>query len=388
MYPRRQAGSGRHHERDVAEPQARPSQCGPWSTRPVGPCRADTSSADADKPRRGDPVYVPASTGWEEPPGLRDRLSTTRGNSAPATKKRKAATTGQPRPAEQLEPAEPAGSQAKIERPRCGRCPASREATSCEVVSFDFDKVKLRGKTSHPRGCAASPHYETCLATRWLRRTSFCGEWRRSREGGWLHPSTLKETLGLFEGLIDGDATADASRRPPYKFGGRTRTHQTVLSPPTCPRKTKSPPGARAAAATEVSGGQHGAFGGRPGREPRPKRKRRPRQHRSSDVTTGYAVSAWTLVGAPGSMPRGTWARRRGRATPRRPSVTPRRQARARRRHVSSTAEPRPCHLSVDPGRVTQVRAAWNMGSATWSSHAAETQCLPTSTGLGEPPGT
>ena len=96
--------------------------------------------------------------------------------------------------------------------------------------------------------------------------------WRRSREGGWLHPSTLKETLGLFEGLIDGDATADASRRPPNKFGGRTRTHQTVLSPPTCPRKTKSPPGARAAAATEMSGGQHGASGGGPGRsDPRPR---------------------------------------------------------------------------------------------------------------------
>ena len=94
-----------------------------------------------------------------------------------------------------------------------------------KVVSFDFDKIELRGKTSHPRGCTTTPHYETCLATRWLRRTSFCGEWRRSREGGWLHPSTLKETLGLFEGLIDGDATADASRRPPNKFGGRTRTH-------------------------------------------------------------------------------------------------------------------------------------------------------------------
>ena len=171
MYPRRQAGSGRHHERDVAEPQARPSQCGPWSTRPVGPCRADTSSADVDEPRRGDPVYVPASTGWEEPPGLRDRLSTTRGNSAPATKKRKAATTGRPRPAEQLEPAEPAEAQAKTER-TMRAVPGIARSDIVRVVSFDFDKIELRGKTSHPRGCAASPHYETCLATRWLRRKS------------------------------------------------------------------------------------------------------------------------------------------------------------------------------------------------------------------------
>ena len=106
------------------------------------------------------------------------------------------------------------------------------------------------------------------------------------------------------------------------------------------------------------------------------------------DVTTGCAASAWTLVGALGSMSRGTWARRRGRATPQRP-VSPHvdRPERAAR-HVSSTADQGPCHLSVDPGRVTQVHAAWNMGPATWSSHAAETQCQPTSTGLGEPPGT
>ena len=96
-------------------------------------------------------------------------------------------------------------------------------------------------------------HVETCLATRWLRLTSFCGERRRSREGGWLHPSTLKRNPWFILGLIDGNATADASSRPPHKFGGRTRTHQTVLSA----RLSKKPRASQAhghAAATETVG--------------------------------------------------------------------------------------------------------------------------------------
>ena len=48
---------------------------------------------------------------------------------------------------------------------------------------------------------------------------------------GWLaSPLNSKKKPLVYLGLIDGNATADASSRPPNKFGGRTRTHQTVLS--------------------------------------------------------------------------------------------------------------------------------------------------------------